>query len=153
MSERAHRPFWIHQLIEYMIGIALIVMGFQDPEPLVPAFCGVVVMVNASMVRGPFGAFRAFTRSQHRWVDVGVIGVLVAAAVQPWLEVSAIGRITLAGICVPYGFLWFYTDWASRPQRSQRRAARAGRQGDRFGRTAGRLAGKGWTEIKRRTEN
>jgi hypothetical protein len=40
MKERAMRPFWIHQLAEYMIGIALVSQGLQDTEPLLPSLAG-----------------------------------------------------------------------------------------------------------------
>jgi hypothetical protein len=53
-------------------------------------------------------------------------------------------------ILVPLGFLWFYTDWAERPQRSQRRVNRAGVRGDAVGRSAGRLAGNAYNAIKKR---
>ena len=52
MGERALRPFWIHQLVEYIIGLALIGQGMQDPQPLVPTAAGVLVLVNAAAVRG-----------------------------------------------------------------------------------------------------
>ena len=56
MAERAMRPFWIHQLAEYLIGVALVAQGLQEKDPLVPAVAGVLVIVNASVVRGPLGA-------------------------------------------------------------------------------------------------
>ena len=36
MGERAMRPFWVHQLAEYLIGIALVAQGMQDISPVVP---------------------------------------------------------------------------------------------------------------------
>jgi len=39
-TERARRPFWIHQIVEYMIGIALIAAAIQQPKPAVPAVMG-----------------------------------------------------------------------------------------------------------------
>ena len=30
------RPFWMHQLVEYILGVALVASGTQSPEPLVP---------------------------------------------------------------------------------------------------------------------
>ena len=47
------RPFWVHQLAEYLIGISLVAQGMQDIEPLVPSLAGALVMVNAARVVGP----------------------------------------------------------------------------------------------------
>ena len=35
-SDRARRPFWIHQIAEYGVGLALVSLGLQAPDPLVP---------------------------------------------------------------------------------------------------------------------
>jgi hypothetical protein len=151
------RPFWIHQLAEYLIGVALIAQGFQDPEPLVPAVVGILVVLNAAIVHGPMGAFRLVDRRAHRWLDLVMIVVIIAAALQPWIDVEVTGRATLLLVVLPLGFLWFYTDWAERPQRSQRRKQRAGQSSEQMGRSAGRMAGNvyvaGKRAIKKRTQS
>lgn len=158
MGERAMRPFWIHQLVEYIIGLALIAQGMQDPDPLVPTLAGVVVLVNAAAVRGPLGAFNFIGRATHRWLDL-LVGIAIAvAAVQPWVDVEFTGRGLMLIMLLPLGFLWFYTDWDERPGRAQRRAARAaGGSGDDLGRTAGRVAGSAYVAgkraIKKRSES
>jgi hypothetical protein len=149
MSDRAQRPFWIHQLIEYVIGFALIAFGFQDTDPTVPAVVGVVLVLNAAVVRGPFGAFRLIGRNVHRWVDVAAGAVLVLAAVQPWVEVSSLGRIMLVAIVIPFAFSWWYTDWNERPARKQRRAEQAAPRSDDIGKTAGRKAAEIYKAGKR----
>ncbi len=157
MAERAMRPFWIHQLAEYLIGIALVAQGFQDPEPLVPTLAGVLVLVNASIVRGPLGAFRLVGRGTHRWFDVGVMAAIVLGAVQPWLVVEVTGRAVMLIMLAPLGFLWFYTDWAERKDRTRRRSDRAGQAGEDFGRSAGRFAATAYVAgkrvIKKRSES
>lgn len=147
-SERAMRPFWIHQIAEYLIGLALVAQGVQDTEPLVPAVAGALVVLNAAVTRGPVSAFRWVGRRTHKWLDVGVIGVLIVGAVQPWLPISSGGRLVLAVMVLPLGFLWFYTDWAERPARAQRRAAQAGPTSDSVGRTAGRVAGAAYSTAR-----
>lgn len=142
------RPFWIHQLAEYLIGAALVTQGMQDPEPLVPTLAGALVIVNAAIVHAPLGAFRWVRRGHHRWFDLAVMAALVVAAVQPWLAISAVGRGALLIMLVPLGFLWFYTDWAERPGRRQRRLARAGPRGESVGRSAGRLAGSAYSAAR-----
>jgi uncharacterized membrane protein len=148
MGERAMRPFWIHQAAEYLIGMALVAQAIQDPDPVVPALVGMLVILNAAVVRGPLGAFKWFGRSVHKWIDLGLMIVIALVAVQPFAEVTATGRGMMLVILVPFVFLWFYTDWAERPSRMERRAATAGPTGEKIGRTAGRLAGNSYVAAK-----
>jgi hypothetical protein len=148
MGERAMRPFWIHQFAEYLIGIALVSQGLQDTEPLIPTLAGAVVVVNAAIVTGPLGAFRVIGRSLHRWLDVGVMAAIAVAALQPWVAVASAGRATMLVVLLPLGFLWFYTDWAERVRRKDRRAASTGPTGEQVGKTAGRLAGTAFTSAR-----
>ncbi len=143
------RPFWIHQIAEYLIGVALIAQGFQDPEPLVPAVCGIIVVLNVSVVHGPLGAFRLVSRGVHKWMDLALMILLAVAALQPWIAVDISGRITILAVILPLGFLWFYTDWAERKQRSERRKERGAQSREDLGRTAGRMAGGAYVAGKR----
>jgi hypothetical protein len=149
MAERAMRPFWIHQFVEYLIGVALVFQGFQDPEPLVPALAGLLVIGNAAIARGPLGAFRFVGRRTHRVLDVVVMAAIAVGALQPWIDVEVTGRAVMLIVLVPLGFLWFYTDWAERPERSARRADRAGATSEELGRSAGRVAGNAFLAGKR----
>jgi hypothetical protein len=142
------RPFWIHQLAEYMIGIALVSQGLQDTDPLLPTLAGALVVVNAAIVTGPLGAFRVVGRGLHRWIDVGVMVAIAVAALQPWVAVSTAGRATMLIMLLPLGFLWFYTDWAERPRRTERRVAAAGPTGEQVGKSAGRLAGTAYSSAR-----
>ena len=150
MSDRARRPFWLHQLVEYIIGLILVAQGLQGPEPLVPAVVGGVVLLNAAVAIGPLGAFRLVGRRLHRVVDLVAIGVVVAAAVQPWVDVDVGTRAIMIAIAVVYGFVWFYSDFAEKQARQKRRVAATGDRGEDLGRTAGRLAGNAVTAWRRR---
>ena len=152
MAERAMRPFWIHQLAEYLIGVALIAQGLQEKDPVVPAVAGLLVLLNAAIARGPLGAFKWVGRRLHRWLDLVVMIVILVAAVQPWTTVPPGGRLIMLVILVPLGFLWFYTDWAERPGRQARRLERADVKGENVGRSAGRLAGNAFNTIKKKTQ-
>lgn len=152
MSERAMRPFWIHQLSEYLIGVALIAQGLQERDPVVPAVAGVAVMLNVAIVRGPLGAFKWVGRSLHRWLDVVVMVGILVAAVQPWFAVPAGGRLIMLVMLVPLGFLWFYTDWAERRSRKERRVERASVKSEDVGRSAGRMAGNAFKAIKKKAQ-
>jgi hypothetical protein len=153
MGERANRPFWVHQLAEYLIGVALVAQGLQDPHPLLPCLAGALVFANASAVRGPLGAFKLFGRRSHRWLDLIAIAVVAVAATQPWFEISSSGRILMLVMLVPLGFLWWYTDWAERPARRQRRIDRSGVTGERVGQVAGRVAGTGYRTARQMVRN
>ena len=149
MADRAMRPFWIHQLAEYLIGISLVAQGMQDPDPVVPAVAGVVVMLNVAIVRGPLGAFQLVGRRTHRIADLLMMVAIAVAALQPWVDVDVGGRLVMLVVLAPLGFLWFYTDWAERTARKQRRVDRAGPRGERIGRIAGRVAGNAYVGTKR----
>ncbi len=144
------RPFWIHQLSEYLIGLALIAQGLQEKDPLVPALAGIAVMGNVAIVRGPLGAFKWVGRRVHRLLDLVVMAGILVAAVQSWFTVPAGGRVIMLVMLVPLGFLWFYTDWAERRSRSERRADRASLKSEDVGRSAGRLAGNAFKAVKKR---
>lgn len=146
------RPFWIHQLAEYLMGVALIAQGMQDPEPLVPALAGVLVLVNAAIVRGPLGAFRFVGRGLHRWLDLAVMVAILVGAVQPWIPVDVGGRLIMLVMLLPLGFLWFYTDWQERPGRRRRRLEAAGPTSEQVGRSAGRMAANAYLAGKRAVE-
>jgi hypothetical protein len=149
MSDRAQRPFWLHQFTEYVIGFALIAFGFQDTAPLIPAVAGVVVLLNAACVRGPLGAFTFIGRRVHRVIDVVVIVALLVLAVQPWREVSMLGRVVLLAITIAMVFLWWYTDWAEREGRKERRSAQAKASSEDVGRSVGRSAASAYLAGKR----
>jgi hypothetical protein len=152
MAERAMRPFWIHQLAEYLIGVALVAQGLQEKDPLVPAVAGIVILCNVAIVRGPLGAFKWVGRGAHRWLDLVVMIGILGAAIQPWFAVPGGGRLIMLVILVPLGFLWFYTDWADRAGRKQRRFDRAGGKSDVVGRSAGRIAGNAYNAIKKKSQ-
>ncbi len=148
-SDRALRPFWLHQIVEYIIGIAMISVAIQSLTPAVPAFLGVVVLVNPAFTRGPAGAFRLYDRGLHRWIDLVVIGLVVVGAAQPFVSVESGTRILMALLAVVLGFVWWHTDFATRPERKERRAATARPSSEEIGRSAGRSVAKGITGARR----
>ena len=144
--ERVQRPFWMHQIVEYVLGIALILTAVQQPDPTVPAVMGLVILLNASVAIGPAGAFRLVPRRLHRQTDLVVIAALFFMAVQPWLSVDVTGRLMLFAIGVVMLFIWFHTDFT---ERAERRASAAGPDSEQIGRVAGRAVGQGVNSLKR----
>jgi hypothetical protein len=146
MAERVRRPFWVHQLVEYLIGLALISASVQLPEPALPAAMGLVVLFNAAVAEGGAGAFRLVGRRMHRWLDLVVIVSLVVAAVQPWVPVDASGRLLLLAVAFMMLFVWFLTDYDP-STRAERRAGRA--SSEDVSRSAGRIVGQGVNSVRR----
>ena len=62
------------------------------------------------------------------------------AALQPWVAIEVTGRAIMLIVLLPIAFLWFYTDWSTRPQRRDRRSAAASPSSEQVGRSAGRTA-------------
>jgi hypothetical protein len=148
--ERVRRPFWTHQLIEYLLGIGLISAAVQMPQPAVPAVLGLLIILNAAITKGAAGAFRLTGKRLHRQLDVVVMALLVAAAVQPWVSMDNVSRLLLFGIAFVLWFVWFHTDFTEKVPRSERTTSEAARpSSEAIGRGAGRVVGGGVNSFKR----
>ncbi len=154
--ERERRPFWIHQMVEYVVGIALISSSVQLPDPAVPALLGLLIVLNAAVAKGSAGAFRLVGRRLHRTLDLVVIGILTFLAFQPWWSIDTTSRMLIGSIAFILCFVWFYTDFAEQRSRSERKAQRAAAKAARgptdsteIGRRAGRLVGGTINSAKR----
>jgi hypothetical protein len=154
--ERARRPFWMHQVVEYLVGIGLISSSVQLPDPAVPALLGLLIILNAAVAKGSAGAFRLVGRRLHRTLDLVVIGVLVFFAFQPWVSIDITSRMLIGAIAFILCFVWFYTDYTEKVSRSQRKGQRTAAEVERgpldsaeIGRQAGRLVGGTVNSAKR----
>src|SRR6056297_3227075 len=150
--ERVRRPFWAHQLIEYLLGIALISVSVQMPQPALPALLGLLILVNAAVAKGAAGAFRLAGKRAHRLLDVVVMLLLLAGTVQPWISIDNVGRLLLGGIAFVLWFVWFHTDFTEQTPRAERTSTTtdAGRPtSEDIGRGAGRMVGGGDNSLKR----
>ena len=88
MAEAGKRPFWMHQIVEYILGGALVASGMQSVTPLVPAVLGGLIMLNAALTKSAIGAFRAYGRNVHRIIDIVIICLCLVAVGQPWIELD-----------------------------------------------------------------
>lgn len=155
--EGAQRPFWMHQIVEYLIGIVLIGASFQAPNPAVPSLMGGLIVMNAAFARGPAAAFPLVSRRVHRWLDVVLMLMLVAAAFQPAFAVDSTGRLLLCSITFVMFFIWLNSDFAekavSKKNKKQVKQARQERlarpQSGELGKKAGRVVGDGVNAAKR----
>jgi hypothetical protein len=134
---RPWRPFWMHQGAEYLVGLVLIAAGLQSPTPTWPTLAGGLIIVNAALVDGPLGAYRAVSRSLHRRLDIGVLAVVGLLAALPVLDIDAVGRLTMAIAAGVLAFVWLGTDYTVRATRP-RPVARS----DAIGRSAGRMVAR-----------
>lgn len=147
MGDAGKRPFWMHQLAEYIIGGALVASGLQSPTPAVPAVVGGLIMFNAAITRGGLAAFQWIHRRVHRYTDLVIMAVIVLAAVQPWISVDTGSRSLLIVFGVMFVVVWLgssFTEKVKQPKPSAEPAAPKGvdRSTD-FGRSAGRMVGAG----------
>jgi hypothetical protein len=157
--ERVRRPFWAHQLVEYLLGIGLISAAVQMPQPAVPAVLGLVIILNAAIAKGAAGAFRWAGKRLHKQLDVVVMLLLLAGAVQPWVSIDNTSRLLLGAVAFVLWFVWFHTDFTDRVPRSERKAAASGSgesgrpSSEDIGRGAGRVVGGGVNSLKRWKES
>ena len=143
MAADGKRPFWAHQLVEYILGIALVASGLQSPTPIVPAVLGGFVLLYAAITRGALAAFRLIDRRVHRVADPVLVVVQVAAALQPWVSVDNATRIVMIGIAVVHLVVWLGSSFTQKAPRAKARVDPAADRSTEFGRSAGRMAAKG----------
>src|SRR5438046_769307 len=110
----------MHQLVEYVLGAALITFGARDPTPIVPCVAGGLIILNAAITRGPLAAFRGIPRRLHRSIDVAIIIFTLLAAVQPFVEEEPAARSIVGIIALVHAFVWWNTSFAERVPRALR---------------------------------
>jgi hypothetical protein len=137
----------MHQLVEYILGGSLVAAGLQSPTPVVPSVLGGIVMVHSAVTVGPLGAFRVLRRGLHRYVDIVVMALEVAAGLQPWIELDPATRALVVGIAFVHLFVWWNTHYTMRVK-SPRVSSEGGRSTE-VGRIAGRLVGNGVNAVRR----
>jgi len=147
MAGMSKRPFWMHQVVEYILGGAMIAAGLQSPTPVVPSVVGGIIMLNAAITSGPLSAFRVIDRRVHRVVDMFVIAFAMLAAVQPWVSLDPGTRGIVLIIAFVYLFVWWNTNYAIRPKREPVPAE--GGASAQIGRIAGRMVGHGVNAVRK----
>ena len=144
----AKRPFWMHQIVEYILGVALIATGLQSPTPIVPGVLGLLIILNAAITKGPVAAFRVLSKKAHRVIDVGLIALTFVAAFQPWLDTDSGVRLIVVFIGVVYAFVWWQSNFTEKVKGPKVAAGEGGRSAE-VGRFAGRLVGNGVNAVRR----
>lgn len=137
----------MHQIVEYVLGLGLILMGVQSPEPLVPSLFGLLVLVNAAAVAGPLSAFRLIPRRVHRVADFVVAALMIVGGLLLGGRMESASQVAVIGIGVIVGFVAWRTNFDERPKR----APAPGGRSDSIGRSAGRMAATGVNLYRRRS--
>lgn len=149
MAAGGKRPFWMHQLVEYILGGALVGSGLQSPTATVPAVLGGLIMLNAALTKGALGAFRAYSRRVHRLFDPVVILACIAGAVQPWIDVDPTTRLIILGITAVHIVVFFGSSFVERPKRVRPTPGARQDRSTEIGKTAGRAVGSGVNVARR----
>ena len=151
MADRpGKRPFWMHQAVEYLLGLALVASAMRNPTPVVPSIAGGVIVLWAALTSGALGACRIVPRAAHKVGDPVLDGLLLVAAFQPWWSVESSARMLTAAIAVVHLFVWFQSRY---DERKKKPSASSGDRATDLGRAAGRLVGNGVNAVRRTRES
>jgi hypothetical protein len=128
-------PFWIHQLVELLLGILLLVQGARTGEhTAVLVTLGGLLLALALCSDGPLGAWRWIGRRLHRVLDFVAAAVLALSPLALSLD-RALAIVVLEVAAAGMVWLALRTNW--RP-RSPRVEVPAPPLAQRLGRLAGR---------------
>lgn len=105
------RPFWMHQLVEYLLGVALVSQGLQSTKPAIPTAVGLAILVNATVARGPLSAFPRVPRPVHRVLDLVLLGAVVLGALATGDLVRPTMRWVMLGVAAAYAFIIWKSDY------------------------------------------
>jgi len=119
MAEAGKRPFWMHQLVEYILGGALVASGLQSPYPVMPSLLGGIIMMHAAMTKGALAAFSVIPRQIHRFIDPVIILLVVISAIRPWAKIDEGTRVIILGIAVVHFVVWLSSSFAEKSKKQK----------------------------------
>lgn len=146
MPMAGKRPFWLHQLAEYLLAACLLVSGLRGADPVVPVALALALAINAACVDGPLSAFSGLSRPAHRVVDIVIVVAMVVA-----LFVPGVGsKWVIGGVALVQAFIVLNTRYTKRVKRPPVEVSEGGGRSEEVGRLAGRAAGLGIQAYRRR---
>ncbi len=89
------RSFWLHQLVEYAIALALLMMSPQTAQPVLPVVFAAAILINVATADGAMSAFKLFSRRSHRNIDWVIIAASVASPLV--IDLDSTGRLMMIG--------------------------------------------------------
>ncbi len=110
-------PLWVHQLLEYGIGLALIYQSVHSEDAPQIAAAGLLVLLLAALTNAPCGAFRWIPPMLHRTLDVFVVAVLVLAPFVFGVS-DPVAIILCVGAAITLGWLHWHTRWIEPTKRT-----------------------------------
>jgi len=137
-DRRGRIPFWIHQLVELLLGILLLVQGARTGEhTAVLVTLGSLLLVLALCSDGPLGAWPWIGRRLHRALDVAAAAVLALSPLVLSLD-QTLAIVVLEVAAVGMAWLALRTNWRPRPVKTASAASASPPLARRLGRLAGR---------------
>jgi len=97
-TRSAGRGFWLHQIVEYLIAAALILMSAQSDYPMVTSVFGIALLINVTITDGPLSAYKIISRQVHRIIDWLYVVALIVGAIA--LDIDQSTRTTLFGVAI-----------------------------------------------------
>jgi uncharacterized membrane protein YfcA len=110
---------------------------------------GGLVLVNAAIADGPFGAFRWVSRRRHRWADWAVLGAMVVLTVLPGIDLSS--RLVQGSLVVVFAVVIFGTNYTEPVKKKEVPTGPSGKATE-FSRQAGRMSGQLAARIRHRDQ-
>ena len=155
--------FWIHQVVEYLLGILVISQAAQTSRPVLPVLVGLAIIVLAATADGPVAAFHVVSRPVHRFLDIGMIAVIVLVIVFERDAMDTTGLLFIGLAAVTMVGLVVRTNYR-RKSRASRSSFAAGAasvdpvaggsssasKSESYGRAAGRVVGLGVRGLRNR---
>ena len=121
------RPYWLHQVAEYIVGLVLLLMitrAHGDAAPLLAAG-GALVLINVAISGPPAGCVRMVSRPVHRWTDLGVVVALVAIPIVFHERATSTVWLTMIGCAVVLLAIRLTTDYRVPTPRMRKTKAEA----------------------------
>jgi FtsH-binding integral membrane protein len=112
------RPFWIHQLVDYILGIVLMAQANEAPKPIVPLVVGLVVLINAACVDGPLAAYKGLSRPRHRIADI-VLTVIVLAIGIAGYGLKGSNQTTFIAVAILWAVVILGTNYTPKAKREK----------------------------------
>lgn len=142
-------PFWLHQLIEYALGLSLLLQAPRADAPVVLLLAGAGVIVLAGTARGPLSAWRSVSRKAHRRLDLAAAAAGIVVAVVFWSRLGLTSGGTLVVVALFLLLLASSVDVRDRPPRAP---ITIPRDSEEVGRAAGRVVAKGVQAYRQRKQ-
>jgi hypothetical protein len=139
-------PFWVHQLMEYALGLALLLQAPHADLPVVLLAAGAGVIILGATARGPLAAWRGVDRRMHRRLDLAVAAVAIVVAVVFWSRLGLTSGGTLIVVALFLLLLASSVDVRERPPRTwpgRGSMPSLPKDSEQVGRAAGRVVVKG----------